>query len=225
LVAVGVDAEGHKQVLGIAEGASENQAVAKGLLEDVVGRGVRTDGKYLFVIDGSTALRAAIDAVFGAENPVQRCRHHKLENVMGYLPEHFKDQTKAAMRSAFRLPAREGMARLEKQAEWLEREYPSAAASLREGLAEMFTVNRLGLSPSLARCLVSTNVIESPHSGVRLRTRRVYPWREGKMVLRWAAAALLMTEQNFRRIMGYRDLRMLKAALDENQTSLKKQVA
>jgi len=43
LVAVGVDAEGHKQVLGIAEGASENQAVAKGLLEDVVRRGVRTD--------------------------------------------------------------------------------------------------------------------------------------------------------------------------------------
>lgn len=212
-------------MLGIAEGASENQAVAKGLLEDVVGRGVRTDGKYLFVIDGSRALRAAIDAVFGAENPVQRCRHHKLENVMGYLPEHLKDQTKAAMRSAFRLAAREGMARLEKQAEWLEREYPSAAASLREGLAEMFTVNRLGLSPSLARCLVSTNVIESPHSGVRLRTRRVCRWRDGKMVLRWAAAALLMTEQNFRRIMGYRDLRMLKAALDENQTSLKKQVA
>jgi len=225
LVAVGVDAEGHKHVLGLAEGASENQAVAKGLLEDVVRRGVRTDRKYLFVIDGSRALRAAIDAVFGADHPVQRCRHHKIENVMGYLPEHLKDQTKAALRSAFRLPPREGMARLEKQAEWLEREYPSAAVSLREGLAEMFTVNRLGLSPSLSRCLVSTNVIESPHSGVRLRTRKVCRWRDGKMVLRWAAAALLMTEQNFRRIMGYRDLWMLKAALDENQTSLKKQVA
>ncbi len=225
LVAVGVDAEGHKQVLGLAEGASENQVVAQGLLEDVVRRGVRTDRKYLFVIDGSKALRAAIDAVFGAQHPVQRCRQHKIENVMGYLPEHLKDQTQAAMRGAFRLSAGEGMARLEKQAEWLEREYPSAAASLREGLAEMFTVNRLGLSPSLSRCLVSTNVIESPHSGVRLRTRKVCRWRDGKMVLRWAAAALLMTEQNFRRIMGYRDLWMLKAVLDENQTSLKKQVA
>jgi putative transposase len=225
LVAVGVDEKGKKHVLGMAEGASENQAVAKGLLEDLVRRGLKTDRKYLFVIDGSKALRAAIDAVFGAKQPVQRCRHHKLENVMGYLPEHLKDQTKAVMRSAFRLPAREGMARLEKQAEWLEREYPSAAASLREGLAEMFTVNRLGLSPSLSRCLVSTNVIESPHSGVRLRTRKVCRWRDGKMVLRWAAAALLMTEQNFRRIMGYRDLWMLKAALDENQTALKKKVA
>ncbi len=94
----------------------------------------------------------------------------------------------------------------------------SAAASLREGLTEMFTVQRLGLSPNLARCLVSTNIIESPHSGVRLRTRRVCRWRDGKMVLRWAAAALLMTEKNFRKIMGYRDLWMLEAALGR-QTS------
>ncbi len=115
--------------------------------------------------------------------------------------------------------------RLEKQAEWLEREYPSAAGSLCEGLAEMFTVNRLGLSPSLARCLVSTNVIGSPHSGVTLRTRRVCRWRDGKMVLRWAAAALLMTEQHFRKTMGYRDLWMLKAGLDGSQTAIKEQVA
>ena len=225
LVAVGVDEKGNKDVLGIAEGASENQTVAKGLLEDLVRRGLKTDRKYLFVIDGSKALRLAIDAVFGAENPVQRCRHHKLENVLGYLPEHLKDQTKAVMRSAFRLPAKEGMARLEKQADWLQREYPSAAASLREGLAEMFTVNRLGLSASLSRCLVSTNVIESPHSGVRLRTRKICRWRDGKMVLRWAAAALLMTEQNFRRIMGYRDLWMLKAALNQNSVLVHQEVA
>jgi putative transposase len=225
LVAVGVDAEGCKHVLGIAEGASENQTVARGLLEDLVRRGLATDRRYLFVIDGSKALRAAIDAVFGAENPVQRCRQHKLENVMGYLPENLKEQTKAVMRAAFRLPAKEGMARLEKQAEWLDQEYPSAAASLREGLAEMFTVNRLGLSPSLVRCLVSTNVIESPHSGVRLRTRKICRWRDGKMVMRWAAAALLMTEKNFRRMMGYRDLWMLEAALERKTATAQEMVA
>ena len=225
LVAVGVDAAGRKHVLGIAEGASENQVVARGLLEDLVRRGLKTDRKYLFVIDGSKALRAAIDAVFGTQNPVQRCRRHKVENIMGYLPEHLQEQTKAAMRAAFRLPAKEGMARLEKQAEWLEGEYPSAAASLREGLGEMFTVNRLGLSPGLVRCLVSTNVIESLHSGVRLRTRKVCRWRNGRMVLRWAAAALLMTERNFRKIMGYRDLWMLKAALETDSTAEQPKVA
>jgi putative transposase len=225
LVAVGVDEQGQKHVLGIAEGASENSQGVKGLLENLVERGLKTERKYLFVIDGSKALRSAIEAVFGEKNPVQRCRNHKLENVSSYLPEELKGQVKTVMRAAFRLPAKEGMARLEKQAEWLEREYPSAAASLREGLAEMFTVTRLGLSPSLARCLVSTNVIESPHSGVRLRTRKVCRWRDGKMVLRWAAAALLMTEKNFRRIMGYKDLWMLKAALGRNQESSKEKVA
>ena len=89
----------------------------------------------------------------------------------------------------------------------------------------MFTVNRLGLSPSLARCLGSTNLIESPHSGVRLRTRRVCRWRDGKMVLRWAAAAFLITESNFRRIMGYRDLWMLEAALGRKTPSLEERAA
>lgn len=225
LVAVGVDEQGQKHVLGLAEGASENQVVVKGLLEELVQRGLKSDRKYLFVIDGSKALRSAIEAVFGSEQPVQRCRNHKVENVSGYLPKELRDQVKAVMRAAFRLPAKEGMVRLEKQAEWLEREYPSAAASLREGLSEMFTVNTLGLASSLSRCLVSTNVIESPHSGVRLRTRRVCRWRDGQMVLRWAASALLMTEQHFRKIMGYRELWMLKAALGRNQETTREKVA
>ncbi len=229
LAAVGVDTSGNKHVLGIAEGASENQVVAQGLLERLVERGLNPKRRYLFVIDGSKALRAAINAVFGAANRVQRCRHHKIENVMSYLPKELKAQVKAALRAAFRLSATEGMARLEKQAQWLEREHPDAAASLREGLAEMFTVNRLGLSPALGRCLTSTNIIESPHSGVRLRTRRICRWRDGQMVLRWAAAAFLITEKSFRKIQGYRDLWMLKAVLnpsaEENQVNSVEQVA
>ena len=229
LAAVGVDTGGNKHLLGIAEGASENQVVAQGLLERLVEHGLNSKRRYLFVIDGSKALRAAIDTVFGAENPVQRCRHHKIENVTSYLPKELKDQVKAALRAAFRLSATEGMARLEKQAQWLEREHPDAAASLREGREEMFTVNRLGLSPSLMRCLSSTNIIESPHSGVRLRTRRICRWRDGRMVLRWAAAAFLMTEKHFRKIQGYEDLWMLKAVLNptakENQGNSMGQVA
>ncbi|MCH9046700.1 MAG: hypothetical protein IIA40_11400 [SAR324 cluster bacterium] len=106
------------------------------------------------------------------------------------------------------------MAKLKKQAEWLSVHHPDAAASLLEGLEETFTINRLDLSPSLRRCLGTTNIIENPHSGVRMRTRRVSRWRNGKMVLRWAASAFLATEKNFRRIQGYRDLWMLKAALE-----------
>ena len=217
--AVGVDTDGRKHVLGLAEGATENAVVVKGLLEGLVERGVTPDRRRLFVIDGSKALRAAIDAVFGAGNPVQRCRNHKVENVTGHLPRELRDQVKTVMKAAYRLSAEEGMAKLKQQASWLEREYPSAAASLLEGLDETFTVNRLGLSVSLRRCLATTNIVESPTSGVRLRTRRVTHWQNGEMVLRWAAAALLETAKSFRRIMGYQDLWMLKAVLDEEEIS------
>jgi hypothetical protein len=86
---------------------------------------------------------------------------------------------------------------------------------LRAGLEETFTINRLGWPPTLRRCLATTNLIESPHSGVRLRTRRVTNWKQGSRGLRWAATAYLETEQHFRKILGYRDLWMLQAALDE----------
>jgi len=212
--AVGVDDQGHKHVLGIREGATENAEAAKDLLEDLVERGVDPERRRLFVIDGSKALRAAINAVFGAQALVQRCRQHKLRNVVQRLPKDQQGQAKSLLRAAWRLDAKTGMARLEKLAQWLEREHPDAAASLREGLEECFTVNRMEVPPSLHRCLVSTNLIESPQSGLRRRTRRVCCWRDKPMAKRWAAAALLATEKNFRRIMGYKDLWALKAILD-----------
>ncbi len=221
--AVGVDAEGHKHVLAIREGATENATVVKELLEDLVARGVNPDQKRLFVIDGSKALRTAINAVFGNQHPVQRCRAHKLRNVMDHLPEDQKNQVKSAMRAAWRLDAKGGVARLKKLAEWLEREYPSAAASLLEGLEECFTINRLDVPASLHRCLATTNIIESPHSGVRMRTRRVCRWRDSGMVKRWMTSALLATEKNFRKIMGYRDLWSLDAILNGSKSAARRE--
>lgn len=217
LVALGVDAQGVKHVLGLAEGGSENAVVAKGLLEDLVQRGVQPGRRRLFVIDGSKALRSAIGAVYGKENPVQRCRNHKVRNVLGYLPEHLRDQVGAAMKAAYRLEADAGMTQLEKQAQWLDTQHPDAAASLREGLAETFTVNRLGLPSSLRRCLCTTNVIESPNGTVRQKIGRVKRWRDGAMVLRWAASAFLASEKSFRRLMGCQQLWMLEACLNESQ--------
>lgn len=213
IVALGVDSGGCKHVLGIREGASENKQVVMDLLTDMVERGVGPDRLRLFVIDGSKALRQAIDAVYGSKNPVQRCRNHKIRNVMDYLPEDQKDQVKSAMTAAFLLDADKGTAKLKQLAKWLEQEYPSAAASLLEGLDEMFTLNRLGLPSSLRRCLATTNVIESPNGGIRSRTGRVKNWRDHAMVVRWVAASLLDMEKRFRRIMGYQQLWMLDAKL------------
>jgi len=211
--AVGVDRAGHKHVLGIQQGATENTAAVEDLLAQLVARGVDPKAKRLFVIDGAKALRTAIHKVFGMQHPVQRCRNHKIRNVCDRLPDEEKDQVKAAMRSAYKLEAKEGMARLRKLADWLEQECPAAANSLREGLEECFTINRMGLPPSLHRCLATTNLIESPQSGVRMRTRRVCRWRDAAMVERWVAASFLATEKNFRRVMGWKDLWQLEATL------------
>jgi putative transposase len=211
--AVGVDAHGHKHVLGIQPGATENAAAVEDLLTQLVARGVKPEAKRLFVIDGAKALRTAIHRVFGPQHPVQRCRNHKIRNVVERLPEEQKEQVKAAMRASYRLEAKEGMARLRKLADWLEQEQPAAAASLREGLEECFTINRLGIPSSLHRCLATTNLIESPQSGVRLRTRRVCRWRDAAMMQRWVAASFLATEMNFRRIMGWKDLWQLESIL------------
>ena len=173
--------------------------------------------KRLFVIDGSKALRAGIDAVYGADNPVQRCRLHKERNVLDHLPDEQKDYARLTMRAAFTLDAAKGERRLETLAKQYDKEYPGAAGSLREGMAEMFTVNRLGVPSSLRRSLVSTNIIESPNSGIRMRTRRVTEWNGGEMILRWVAASLVSAEEKFRRVSGYKDLWMLATALERNQ--------
>ena len=219
IVAIGVDSEGHKHMLGLRDGASENATVCTALLEDLVERGVKPDRRRLFVIDGSRALRKAIDAVYGQENPVQRCRNHKRNNVLDHVPDSMKETVKATMNAAYRLDSDKGMARLNELGKMLETLHPSAAGSLREGLAETFTVNRLGLPGSLRRCLCTTNVIESPNSGIRRRTGRVTRWTDGSMVLRWVASALLETEKSFRRIMGYEQLWMLKTHLDNPSES------
>jgi transposase-like protein len=217
LVAIGIDSEGCKHVLGMKEGASENATVVKALLTDLVERGVKPGVKRLFVIDGSPALRLGIDAVFGSDNPIQRCRLHKERNVLDYLPDEQKEYARLSLRAAFSLSAAEGEKRLQTLAQQYEKEYPSAAGSIREGLSEMFTVNRLGVPASVRRSLVSTNIIESPNAGVRMRTRRVTKWDNGSMVLRWAASSFLSAEQSFRRLSGYKDLWMLSAALGRNE--------
>lgn len=217
LAAVGVDTDGIKHVLGVREGASENAEVATALLADLVARGLDPARRRLWVIDGSKALRKAIDQVF-SHPPVQRCRNHKLRNVTGHLPRAQHAQVKSAFRAAMKLEATEGEQKLEQLALWLEREYPSAAASLREGMGELFTINRLDLPPRLKKCLATTNLIDSTHSGVRQKTGRVTNWKNGAMVLRWSAAAFLATEKSYRRIIGHEHLWILKAHLDEHET-------
>jgi transposase-like protein len=220
LSAVGVDAEGKKHILGIESGATENAASVKRLLTRLRDHGLPTDRKYLFVIDGATALRAAIEEVFGGDQPVQRCRNHKLRNVVDELPKEQQGQALNLMRAAWKVKtAEEGEKRLEQLARFLERDHESAARSLREGMKEMFTLQRLKIPESLHKCLATTNIIESPQGGVERRTHNVTRWRDADMVQRWVASAWELTEKHFRRIDGHADLWALAAILGRETKS------
>jgi putative transposase len=220
LSAVGVDAEGKKHILGIESGATENAASVKRLLIRLRDQGLSTDRKYLFVIDGAKALRAAIEEVFGGDQPVQRCRNHKLRNVVDELPKEQQGQALNLMRAAWKVKtAEEGEKRLEQLARFLERDHESAARSLREGMKEMFTLQRLKIPEPLHKCLATTNIIESPQGGVERRTHNVTRWRDADMVQRWVASAWLLTEKHFRRIDGHADLWALAAILGREMKS------
>ena len=218
--AVGVDISGEKHVLGVRQGATENAEVVKPLLEDLVARGLHPSQRRLFVLDGAKALRCAVNAVFGDDAKVQRCRNHKIRNVVGHLPKDQKDQARLTMKAGFRLGGKQGKAKLEQYAKWLERDQPGAAASLREGLDEMFTIDDLGLPPMLKRCLGTTNIIDNSHSAARQKIHRVTNWQSGDMAVRWTASALVSSSKNFRKVMGYKDLWMLKANLQPNEQNL-----
>lgn len=213
--AIGVKKDGTKMVLGVREGASENLTVVTALLVDLRDRGLTADIPRLFILDGGKALRSAVDGVYGQNAVVQRCRNHKLRNVLDHLPEKARAHAKLVLRAAFNLEAADkGIEKLRQYAADLERGgWTSAAGSLREGLEELFTVQALGLPRELRRCLATTNLLDAAHSGTRGLLRRVSTWRDGAMAQRWVAAAMVETEKHFKKVHGYRQLWMLESNL------------
>ncbi len=225
VVALGVDAAGVKQVLGLWHGASENSTTVKALLEDVVERGLSTSRSILVVLDGAKALRKAVGDLFGARALVQRCRVHKRRNVLEHLPPDRQRQVSWRLKAAWaETDPRKAEAELRKIVHWLQAISPGAARSLEEGLAETLTITRLGLHEDLIKTFASTNLIESCFSRTEEFTRRVKRWRSGEMFLRWSGAALLFAEKGFRKVRGYRQLHQLSAAL-QNLTLDSNQVA
>jgi transposase-like protein len=217
--ALGVTADGTKVPLGVVEGSTENAAVCTRLVADLADRGLDATQGILFVIDGGKAIDKAVRAVFGANALIQRCRRHKERNVLDHLPEAERPLTQRRLRAAWATPdAAAARAELEAIARGLAKQRPGAAASLREGLEQTLTVNRLGVTGALLRTVESTNPVESMIEIVRDHSRRVKRWSSGEMALRWAAAGMLAAQDQFRRVKGHRELPQLAAAL-ENATA------
>ena len=220
LIALGIDTKGEKHVLGLRQGSTENATVVRSLIADLLDRGLDAERPRLWVIDGSKALRRAIREIFGETALVQRCQVHKLRNVLEHLPEHVRPSVRRAMRDAWNSgDAALGLRQLERLARSLAREHPGAAGSLREGMDETLTVQRLGIDGALARTLRTTNPIENLNGAVAHHTRNVRRWRDGQMLLRWIGAALHEATRGFRRVRGHRDLHKLCAALHRHHAA------
>jgi len=221
LVALGIDAQGAKHVLGVVEGTTESERACTTLLRSLTDRGLQVERQRLFVIDGGKGLRKAIRTVFGAWAAVQRCQVHKVANVIDHLPEAKRAWVRAAMRKAYDEPtsakARQRLIGLAKQ---LEQQHPTAGGSLREGLDETLTIIDLGVTGPLARTLRSTNPIENLNSILETTARRVKRWRGGSMALRWAVGGLMEAEERFHRIKGFAQLPELLTSLEALTSSL-----
>lgn len=216
VVALGIGLDGTKHPLGLVEGSTENATVVTELLAGLRERGLDVTRPILVVIDGAKALSSAVKAVF--DHPViQRCQLHKVRNVQGYLPDQLASTVASKMRAAYHdeSPLR-AEATLESLARDLERSHPGAAGSLREGLAETLTIGRLGVPPTLARTLRSTNCIESMIEIARDHSSNVKNWKNGQMALRWCAAGMIEAGKQFRRVNGFMHLPALRVALDRH---------
>jgi transposase-like protein len=215
LLAIGIDAQGNKHVLGLREGSTEATRVVAALLSDLIERGLDAQRRRLWVIDGGKALRKAIAQTFGACALIQRCQEHKRRNVLEHLPEDMHASVKRALKDAWSVSDADVARRqLQRLATSLQSKHPGAAASLREGLEETLTVQALGITGALYRTLRTTNPIENLNGSVARYCRNVKRWGDGQMVLRWVASALSDAAVRMRKLRGCSQMRGLLKALD-----------
>jgi len=216
LVALAIDSEGKKHVLGLHEGATENSASCRALIAELQARGLRSDKPVLAVLDGSKALAKAVRNAFGSQVLIQRCQAHKLRNVEEHLPEVMRPSVRNAIQEAYRSRNVERAKRmLGNLVRRLQEEHPGAASSLEEGLDETLTVMGFGLPEWLERFLSTTNAIENLIGTARDVSARVKRWRNARMVIRWTATGLIEAERHFRKVRDHRGMKILSAALSK----------
>ena len=214
VIALGVMLSGEKQILGFVQTETENERVVAQFVRSLLDRGLDTSSGLLVVIDGSKGLRSAIRKVLRRRAVVQRCQWHKRENVVSHLPRKEQSSWRGRLQRAYGRPTyEEAKQELLKIRDELAEINESAVRSLDEGFEETLTLHRLGLFAKIGRSLKTTNILESVNSQAEERCGRVDHWQNSKQKQRWLAAALLDIEPRLRRLVGYRHLPALQAAI------------
>jgi len=218
VVAVGLDIQGNKQVLGFWEGATENAEVVGALLDDLQSRGLRLGRRVLFIIDGGKALIKALIERFGEKVLVQRCTIHKDRNIQAHLPKKHRNEAHRRFRHAFEQnDYKDAERELREFERWLRSINESAADSLLEAFDQLLTLHRLKVPALLRKTLHSTNPIESLFSQVRGCEKNIKRYRNSSMSQRWLASVLLYAESKFRRIKGADQIKQVLINIDAIQ--------
>lgn len=211
IIALGIDENGRKIVLGFTQASTEASEPIADLLRSFLARGLVLAPRVLACIDGSKGIRKAVKVVFDDRVFVQRCQWHKRENVASYLPKSEQESFKKRIQNAYDRPtyseAREALAELEME---LQSRNQNALRSLQEGQEETLTLHRLGLFPVIGMSFKTTNCIESLNSQAKSFCRRVRHWTDSLQKQRWLASALLDLEPNLHRVRGYQHLSELR---------------
>lgn len=212
---LGVDLSGKKHILGFREGATENSEVCKRLFEDLVRRGLRMDHAMLFVIDGSKALRKAIDDFCGLNAVVHRCNFHKRENLKKHLTKQYQAEYEQKLMTVYEMnDYKDAKAALTSLIKEVGRLSISAANSLEEGFEETLSLHLLGVPDVLRKSFSTSNLMESTFSFAETIMHNVKRWRSPRQRLRWCSTAFLRAEKQFRRVRGYKSMQVLVSALE-----------
>ena len=200
----------------MVEGATENTVTVQALLDHLIGRGLDPTVPRLFIVDGAKTLSKAIRKTFGVAAAIQRCQVHKGRNIIERLDESLHAGVKKALLQAWDQDDADKAERLLRNlARRLEHEEPGVAGSILESLDEILTVIRLGLPHEFRCSLACTNIIENALGTVRQVSRNVKRWRNAEMALRWTAAGMMEAQKSFRRLKAYRQLPILRNALQD----------
>src|SRR3984893_9084899 len=214
VAALGIDEYGRKTILGIRQGATENATVVGALLADLVERGLDFTEPRLYILDGGKALSAVVKKHAGESAAIQRCQGHTRRHRQDHLMDEQKRAVSKKLNAAYALEeygaAKEALNTLHRELMDLN---PSAARSLGEGMEETLTVHRLHMPAQLRKTMASTNVIESAFSIVEKVCKNVKRWHGGDQRERWVGYGLLVAENQFRRITGYKLIPVLMEEL------------
>ena len=204
LIALGIDIEGHKHVLGFWEGATENHEICEELLSDMERRGLRFSKRILWVTDGGKGILKALKGRYGKKLIHQRCTIHKDRNIQSHLAKKYRKEAHRRFKIALEQNSYEDAKRmLEEFEKWLRGINESAADSLMEAFEDILTLHRLKVPGLLRKTLTCTNPIESMFSTVRDCEGNIKRYRNSAMSQRWLATVLLHCEKGFRRVKGY----------------------